>query len=104
MTRQLDYSYEIDEQATIFEQEGIHLHAQALIEQFSLERNKLPEVSCTNCLGEPFGEYQLLILSEQTEVDRPILWLCHDIGGIIAKQVHTSATEPCTVGFSHLLD
>lgn len=102
-TRQLDYSYEIDEQETIFEPNGIFTHAQKLIEQLSADREGLPEVSYSGYPRKPLRESRFLTSSNQTEVDRPILWLCHDIGGIIAKQVTEPAINLYWIRFSHLV-
>lgn len=62
--REVDYSYEIDEEATIFEADGIKLHAERLLTAYATDRASLKE----------------------TEINRPIIWICHDLGGTIVKE------------------
>ncbi|KAI0099851.1 putative ankyrin repeat protein [Nemania sp. FL0031] len=62
--REIDYSYEVDEESTIYQWNGIRLHAERLIEEYAKVRRNLEEI----------------------ETDRPVIWICHDIGGIIAKE------------------
>ncbi|KAH8733608.1 ankyrin repeat-containing domain protein [Ilyonectria robusta] len=71
--RQLDYSYATDESARIFQRNGIKAEAQNLLRLYSEERRRLEDAS--------------------TEVDRPIIWVCHDIGGTIVKQVLIEAAQ-----------
>jgi hypothetical protein len=42
--RELDYSYEIDEDATIFQVGGIELHAEKLLTAYAKDRANLEEV------------------------------------------------------------
>ncbi|KAH6603971.1 hypothetical protein Trco_007417 [Trichoderma cornu-damae] len=63
--REVDYSYDIDEEATIYEPNGIKLHAERLLTTYAKDRAHL----------------------EETETDRPIIWVCHDLGGTIAKEI-----------------
>jgi hypothetical protein len=42
--REVDYSYEIDEEATIFQADGIKLHAERLLTAYAKERANLEEV------------------------------------------------------------
>ncbi|KAH6999463.1 ankyrin repeat protein [Ilyonectria destructans] len=67
--RQIDYAYDIDEGATIYGPDGIRIHAQALVTELARVRRELDE----------------------TETDRPILWICHDIGGTIVKEALSMA-------------
>lgn len=69
--RQLNYSYATDESARVFQRNGIKAEAQNLLRLYSEERRRL----------------------EDTEVDRPIIWVCHDIGGTIVKQVLIEAAQ-----------
>ncbi|KAL7919235.1 putative ankyrin repeat protein [Trichoderma austrokoningii] len=62
--REVDYSYEIDEDAAIFEKDGINTHAEELLTAYAKDRAGL----------------------EETEVNRPIIWICHDLGGTIVKE------------------
>ncbi|KAI1387300.1 ankyrin repeat protein [Hypoxylon trugodes] len=62
--RQVDYSYLISENSTIYEPNGILSHAEALVTEYARRREAL----------------------EETETDRPIIWICHDIGGSIVKE------------------
>lgn len=43
--REVDYSYEIDEEATIFQMDGIELHAERLLTAYTKDRASLEEVS-----------------------------------------------------------
>ncbi|GKT40024.1 uncharacterized protein ColSpa_00205 [Colletotrichum spaethianum] len=63
--RQLDYMYAIDDSARIFQPDGIQVEARNLLHLYAEKRRNLPE----------------------TEINRPIIWVCHDIGGNIFKQV-----------------
>ncbi|KAL6411623.1 ankyrin repeat protein [Ilyonectria robusta] len=67
--RQIDYAYDIDEGATIYDPDGIRIHAQALVTELARVRRELDE----------------------TETDRPLLWICHDIGGTIVKEALSMA-------------
>ncbi|KAI1128725.1 putative ankyrin repeat protein [Nemania abortiva] len=69
--RQIDYSYDIDEESILYEPDGIHLHAERLIGQYAEARKKLEEI----------------------ETDRPIIWVCHDLGGTIVKEALFMATN-----------
>ncbi|KAI2472567.1 putative ankyrin repeat protein [Annulohypoxylon bovei var. microspora] len=71
VVRQVDYSYEIDKNSKLYEPNGISLHANILIEEYAKVRGKLKE----------------------TEVDRPIIWICHDLGGTIVKEALSIAME-----------
>ncbi|KAJ8131775.1 hypothetical protein O1611_g1848 [Lasiodiplodia mahajangana] len=62
--REIDYSYEVDERSTIYQRNGIRLLAERLIEEYAKARRQLKE----------------------TEINRPVIWICHDIGGIIVKE------------------
>ncbi|UKZ47994.1 hypothetical protein TrVGV298_002230 [Trichoderma virens] len=62
--RQVDYAYDIDENATIYKLDGIKLHAEALIQAYAQNRSHL----------------------KKTDKDRPITWICHDLGGTIVKE------------------
>ncbi|KAK1236937.1 hypothetical protein MKX08_007885 [Trichoderma sp. CBMAI-0020] len=62
--RKVDYSYEIDEEATIFQAGGIKLHAEKLLMAYATDRASL----------------------EEAEINRPIIWICHDLGGTIVKE------------------
>lgn len=42
--REVDYSYEIDEEATILQVDGIKLHAERLLTAYAKERANLEEV------------------------------------------------------------
>ncbi|KAF5676117.1 ankyrin repeat [Fusarium heterosporum] len=66
--RQLDYSYAIDESAQIYEKDGVKAEAKNLLRLYSENRRELAPL----------------------EVNRPIIWICHDIGGTIIKQVRHS--------------
>ncbi|KAH6691545.1 putative ankyrin repeat protein [Plectosphaerella plurivora] len=63
-TREVDFSYNIDEQSTLYKTNGITLLAEQLLADFAELRSKLDE----------------------TETDRPIIWICHDLGGAIVKR------------------
>ncbi|RGP73711.1 ankyrin repeat [Fusarium longipes] len=69
--RQLDYLYSNDQEARIFSHDGIKTEARNLLRQYREYRLALPD----------------------TEVDRPIIWICHDIGGTIVKQVLIEAAQ-----------
>lgn len=43
-TREVDYSYEIGEEATIFQEDGIKLHAERLLTAYAKDRASLEEV------------------------------------------------------------
>ncbi|KAF4994266.1 hypothetical protein FGRMN_5904 [Fusarium graminum] len=69
--RQLDYSYATDESAPIFQKDGIKAVAQDLLRLYSEKRRELvPD-----------------------ETNRPIVWVCHDVGGTIVKQVLIEAAQ-----------
>ncbi|KAM0320624.1 hypothetical protein ACHAPQ_009870 [Fusarium lateritium] len=70
--RQLDYSYATDESAQIFRPGGVKAEAQNLLRLYSENRRHL----------------------DHFEVNRPIIWICHDVGGTIAKQVLIEAARP----------
>ncbi|KAH7186028.1 ankyrin repeat-containing domain protein [Fusarium flagelliforme] len=69
--RQLDYFYAIEEDAEVYGPGGIKKEAQNLLRLYREQRQSLPD----------------------TEVDRPIIWVCHDIGGTIVKQVLIEAAQ-----------
>ncbi|KAM0348148.1 hypothetical protein ACHAP4_011103 [Fusarium culmorum] len=73
--RQLDYFYAIDNQAGIFGPDGIKVEARNLLRLYCQHRRNLPD----------------------TEVNRPIIWIGHDIGGTIVKQVLMEAAQPLTL-------
>ncbi|KAH6957155.1 ankyrin repeat protein [Fusarium avenaceum] len=70
--RQLDYSYATDESARIFRPGGVRAEAQNLLRLYSENRRHL----------------------EPLEVDRPVIWICHDVGGAIVKQALIEAAQP----------
>ncbi|KAL5088989.1 hypothetical protein Trisim1_006133 [Trichoderma cf. simile WF8] len=62
--REVDYGYDIDEDARLFESGGLESHAEDLITRFSQFRH-------------PSG----------AAADRhPIIWICHDLGGTMVKE------------------
>ncbi|KAH7310656.1 ankyrin repeat-containing domain protein [Stachybotrys elegans] len=69
--RQLDYSYAVDDSARVFGPRGIEAEARNLIRDYNQFRQELPD----------------------TETGRPILWICHDIGGTIVKQALLEAAK-----------
>ncbi|KAL6364057.1 hypothetical protein LRP88_03490 [Fusarium phalaenopsidis] len=69
--RQLDYLYPTDESARVFQEDGIKAEARNLLRLYSEYRRELSD----------------------TEVDKPIIWVCHDIGGTIVKQVLIEAAQ-----------
>ncbi|KAM0490409.1 hypothetical protein ACHAP8_011568 [Fusarium lateritium] len=70
--RPLDYFYAVDEKADVFGPDGIEMEARNLLRSYREKRQILPD----------------------TEVNRPIIWICHDIGGNIVKKVLMEATQP----------
>ncbi|KAM0218323.1 hypothetical protein ACHAPA_002405 [Fusarium lateritium] len=76
-TREINYSYEIEQDSTLYQTDGIHVLAKTLIDKYAEERKKL----------------------EETEKDRPIIWVCHDLGGTIVKQaLFIAAQNPAKYG------
>ncbi|KAF7554349.1 hypothetical protein G7Z17_g2957 [Cylindrodendrum hubeiense] len=69
--REIDYSYDIDEESILYQPNGIRLHAERLVEEYAEIRRRL----------------------EETETDRPIIWICHDLGGTIVKEALSIATN-----------
>lgn len=84
--REVDYSYEIDEDSSVYEPEGLASHAKSLINEYAKVRSKLEEVKPLS-ISQCSRRKVVLITSWQTETDRPIIWICHDLGGIIVKEV-----------------
>ncbi|KAH8765998.1 ankyrin repeat-containing domain protein [Diaporthe sp. PMI_573] len=74
--RQLDYVYDTGNSARIYDPSanGITVEANALLNKLAQNRAELPS----------------------TEKDRPIIWICHDLGGSIVKQALNNAihTQP----------
>ncbi|EHK48132.1 ankyrin repeat protein [Trichoderma atroviride IMI 206040] len=68
-TRQIDYSYEIHGDSELYEIDGLRLHAERLMTSYAKIRGEL----------------------EETEKDRPIIWVCHDLGGTIVKEALSMA-------------
>ncbi|UKZ96457.1 uncharacterized protein TrAFT101_011246 [Trichoderma asperellum] len=64
LSQQIDYAYEVNESSELYGPDGIRLHAQRLVAEYADIRGKL----------------------EDTESDRPIIWICHDLGGTIVKE------------------
>ncbi|KAG8674131.1 hypothetical protein FPOAC1_000094 [Fusarium poae] len=69
--REIDYSYEIDQNSILYRQNGIDILAESLLDSYAKEREHLAG----------------------TETDRPIIWACHDIGGTIVKQALFIASQ-----------
>ncbi|KAI1091612.1 putative ankyrin repeat protein [Rostrohypoxylon terebratum] len=69
--REVDYSYEIHEESELYAPNGINRLATSLIDEYAQLRSKLME----------------------TETDRPIIWICHDLGGTIVKEALSIATD-----------
>ncbi|KAM0512787.1 hypothetical protein ACHAPE_008540 [Trichoderma viride] len=67
--RQIDYSYEIHGDSELYEIDGLRLHAERLVTAYAEIRGKLEEI----------------------EQDRPIIWVCHDLGGTIVKEALSMA-------------
>lgn len=63
--REVDYSYDIHEDSMLYEPSGIKSLALDLLSEFAQVRQRL----------------------DDTETDRPIIWICHDVGGQIVKMV-----------------
>ncbi|KAH6984406.1 putative ankyrin repeat protein [Ilyonectria sp. MPI-CAGE-AT-0026] len=68
--RQIDYAYAIDQNSTIYKPDGIRFHAQTLATEYAKLREKL----------------------EDTETHRPVIWICHDLGGTIVKEALSLAS------------
>lgn len=51
-TRQLDYSYEIDEESTLYDPNGIRLHAETLITRLAEIRRELEDVGSKYSAGK----------------------------------------------------
>ncbi|KAI1370783.1 putative ankyrin repeat protein [Hypoxylon crocopeplum] len=75
--REIDYSYEIDEESTLYHPKGIKLHAERLIGEYAEVRGRLAD----------------------TETDRPVIWICHDLGGTIVKEaLYIAINNPSRYG------
>ncbi|KAJ3544493.1 hypothetical protein NM208_g3022 [Fusarium decemcellulare] len=86
--RQLDYLYAIDESARVFTKDGIEAEARNLLR------------SCSDDISQRQDEGSLrnqVLFSPNLQGDRPIIWVCHDIGGTIVKQVLIEAAKPTHV-------
>ncbi|OPB38934.1 putative ankyrin repeat protein [Trichoderma guizhouense] len=74
---EVDYAYDIDEDASIYEPNGIEFHAEELIGAYSQHRHLLGKEN----------------------IDHPIVWVCHDLGGTIVKEaLRLALTNPCKYG------
>jgi len=63
--RQIDYSFDIDGESLLYQPGGLQRHAMKLLAELVKVRQAL----------------------EETEADRPIIWISHDLGGVIVKEV-----------------
>ncbi|KAG5799177.1 hypothetical protein H9Q69_001809 [Fusarium xylarioides] len=69
--REIDYSYENHEESILYKPNGIRILAERLIDEYATIRTKL----------------------EETETERPIIWVCHDFGGTIVKEALSIAAH-----------
>ncbi|KAF4951589.1 hypothetical protein FGADI_7364 [Fusarium gaditjirri] len=69
--REIDYSYENHEDSILYKPNGIRVLAEKLIDEYAAVRAKL----------------------EETETERPIIWVCHDFGGTIVKEALSIAAH-----------
>ncbi|KAJ9414194.1 ankyrin repeat-containing domain protein [Fusarium oxysporum] len=69
--REIDYSYENHEESILYKPDGIRILAGKLIDEYAAVRTKL----------------------EETETERPIIWVCHDFGGTIVKEALSIAAH-----------
>ncbi|KAM0514996.1 hypothetical protein ACHAPE_006318 [Trichoderma viride] len=75
--REINYSYEIEEDSVLYQPNGLHVLAEALLERYAEQRRKLAE----------------------TETGRPVIWVCHDLGGTIVKEaLFMAAQNPTKYG------
>ncbi|KAF5642482.1 ankyrin repeat [Fusarium tjaetaba] len=63
--REIDYSYENHEESILYKPDGIRILAERLIDEYATVRTKL----------------------EETETERPVIWVCHDFEGTIVKEI-----------------
>ncbi|KAI1022042.1 hypothetical protein LB504_007370 [Fusarium proliferatum] len=69
--REIDYSYENHEESILYKPNGIRILAERLIDEYAMIRTKL----------------------EETETERPVIWVCHDFGGTIVKEALSIAAH-----------
>ncbi|KAL7933308.1 ankyrin repeat protein [Trichoderma chlorosporum] len=69
--RQLDFLYAKNDSARIFQREGIKAEAEDLMREYIEKRQFLSDM----------------------DINRPVVWICHDIGGSIVKQALIEASR-----------